>query len=262
METEPNDRIILLGAGNLAWHLGPALKDAGYQILQVFSRTKDNASSLAERLDAQWTMDPGKLQGGAGILLFCVSDRSISDLLGQVDLKQQPMLVHTAGSVPADVFKGISAEYGVLYPLMTFTKERPVDFRHIPICFEGSSAGSKAVLERMAGRLTNRVHPLDSQARKYLHLAGIMAANFTNHMYRLSKDYLQSKGLDFSLLKPLILETASKAVELDPAAVQTGPASRNDREVIQEHIELLKDHPGLQKLYTFVSDSITNHFQP
>ena len=50
-------------------------------------------------------------------------------------------------------------------------------------------------------------------------------------------------------------------VFMDPLAAQTGPASRNDSEVVRSHIELLNDNPELQKLYTFVSDSITNHFR-
>ena len=80
-------------------------------------------------------------------------------------------------------------------------------------------------------------------------------------MYHLSSEYLASRGGDFELLKPLIMETALKAREMDPAAAQTGPASRNDTDIIRDHIDLLKDNPELQKLYTFVSDSITNHFK-
>lgn len=261
METAQSGKLILMGAGNLAWHLGPALRDAGYSILQVFSRSEDSARSLAERLDSRWTTDPGQLEPDADIQVFCVSDRVIPDLLCRIELKKRPMMVHTAGSVPADIFKGISAEYGVLYPLMTFSKERPVDFRGIPVCIEGNSPNSTAILERMAGRISNRMYRMDSQNRKILHLAGIIACNFSNHMYHLSQDILLSKGMDFNLLKPLIMETASKVIEMDPAAAQTGPASRNDSEVVRSHIELLNDNPELQKLYTFVSDSITNHFR-
>ncbi len=261
MPEENRDKLILLGAGNLAWHLGTALKHAGYELIQVFSRSEGSAGRLAGRLGVEWTTDPGQLDREAGTIVFCVTDRAIPDLLQRLEFTGNPMLIHTAGSVPSDVFRGIASDYGVLYPLMTFSKERMVDFRTIPVCIEGNTPESLAELERMAGRITNRVLRVDSEDRKILHLAAIIASNFSNHMYHLSKDLLQTRGMDFSLLHPLIRETASKALEMDPASAQTGPASRNDREVILEHIDLLKGHPELQKLYTFVSDSITNHFR-
>lgn len=252
------DKLILLGAGNLAWHLGTALKSAGYTILQVFSRTEDSAGALAGHLGTDWTTDPGTLDPGAGILLFCVADNAIAELLCKIELKKV-MMIHTAGSIPADVFEGISGEYGVLYPVMTFTRGRSLDFSSVPVCIEGNTANSTAILEEMAGRIGGRVYKIDSIRRKILHLASIIASNFPNHMYRLSGELLLSGDMDFELLKPLILETASKVMEVDPAEAQTGPASRNDSSVIQDHIELLNDQPELQKLYTFVSDSITNH---
>lgn len=260
MEEDRTNRIILIGAGNLAWHLGPALKKAGYTILQVLSRTSGSASSLADRLDCSWTTDPGQLDPAADILLYCVSDRVIPGLFCQIELSKR-IMIHTAGSVPADVFKGICRDYGVLYPVMTFTKGRKLDFRNIPICYEASSEESLNVVKQMAEGLSDKIQQMDSDRRKVLHIASIIASNFSNYMYYLSNNTLESSNLDLELLKPLILETASKVFEMDPLSAQTGPASRNDHEVIQDHIDLLKDDPELQKIYTFVSDSITNHFK-
>jgi predicted short-subunit dehydrogenase-like oxidoreductase (DUF2520 family) len=261
METYQSGKLIIMGAGNLAWHLGPALRDAGYPILQVFSRTELSARALAERLDAAWTTDPGQLTADADILLFCLPDRVIPELLCRVELKKRPMMVHTAGSVPADVFKGICVEYGVLYPFMTFSKDRSMDFRSVPVCIEGNTPACTDILEKMAGRISNRISRMNSEERKILHLAGVFACNFSNHMYHLSQELLTSHGMDFNIVKPLITETASKVILMDPEEAQTGPASRKDSEVVSSHIELLNDHPELQKLYTFVSDSITNHFR-
>jgi predicted short-subunit dehydrogenase-like oxidoreductase (DUF2520 family) len=259
MDTYTTKKIVLLGAGNLAWHLGPALVRAGYEVIQVYSRSEGSAGDLAGHLKVDWTTDAGKLDPEAEILLYCVSDRVIPGLSRSIELPER-IMIHTAGSVPADVFKHAGRDYGVLYPMMTFTRGRPLDFRNVPVCIEASTDKSLAVIERMAGRLSNRVYRLDSEQRKTLHIAGIIASNFSNHMYRLSHDFLRARGMDFGLLRPLIMETASKVMEMDPGEAQTGPASRNDSQVIGQHIELLKGHPELQKLYTFVSDSIANHF--
>jgi len=255
------EKIILIGAGNLAWHIGPALQDAGYTILQVYNRSVEPAKMLAESLGVKWTMDAESMDPQAEILLFCITESAIPEIFCRIESKKKPMMVHTSGSVPMDVFQGIAREYGVLYPLMTFTKGRSLNFHSVPVCIEGNTSGSNAILEKMARGISNRVYKIDSKQRMVLHLAGIVASNFSNHMFHLSSDFLEDKGIDFELLKPLIKETASKALEMDPAAAQTGPASRNDADIIRDHIDLLKDNPELQKLYTFVSDSITNHFK-
>ncbi len=261
MGTVNSVKIILIGAGNLAWHLGPALQNAGYNFLQVFSRTEVSARSLAQRMGVDWTTDPGQLDPEAELLLFCMPDRAIREFPCRIDLKTSPMMVHTAGSVPMEVFSGIASRYGVLYPLMSFSKDRSLDFSAVPVCIEGNTPESLDLLEKMAGSISRRVFRMGSEDRKLLHLAGIIASNFSNHMYHLSQDLLQAGGMDFDLLKPLIMETASKVMTMDPAAAQTGPASRNDTGVIRDHFDLLKDRPELQKIYTFVSDSITNHFK-
>jgi hypothetical protein len=80
-------------------------------------------------------------------------------------------------------------------------------------------------------------------------------------MYSLAAEVLSDSDLPFDLLKPLIMETAAKVLEIDPSLAQTGPAARNDELTLAEHADLLKDHPELQKIYTFVSASISKHFK-
>ena len=254
-----SENIILIGAGNLASHLAPALTGAGYNLLQVYSRSEQSAMELAEKNNTKWTTDLGDLDPEAEILIYAVSDSIMPQLFCQIELSKR-IMIHTAGSIPADVFRGVARDYGVLYPVMTFSRGRDMDFRKVPVCIEGNNDNSLQVLEKMAGRLSNHVVHMDSEQRKKLHLAGIIASNFSNHMYRLSADYLREQDLDPVLLKPLIQETAVKILEMDPAEAQTGPARRNDTSVIEDHLEMLKDRPELQKLYTFVSDSITKSY--
>jgi len=78
-------------------------------------------------------------------------------------------------------------------------------------------------------------------------------------MYHLAEKILLLKDLSFDLLKPLIIETAGKITELDPKNAQTGPAVRGDQKIIEEHLHLLKNLPEIQKMYTFVSNSISAH---
>ena len=43
-------RIVFVGAGNLASNLAPALREKGYAIEQIYSRTESSAHALADRV--------------------------------------------------------------------------------------------------------------------------------------------------------------------------------------------------------------------
>jgi predicted short-subunit dehydrogenase-like oxidoreductase (DUF2520 family) len=75
-------------------------------------------------------------------------------------------------------------------------------------------------------------------------------------MYSVATNILKDTDLSFEFLKPLIQETAQKAIDSNPISAQTGPAVRNDQNVIHEHLEILKNYPEFEKIYRFVSESI------
>ena len=121
-------RIVSAGAGNLATHLSKALRDAGFQIVQVFSRTETSAKELAEKLQTPYyTTDMDAITKDASLYIISVSDDVIESLSKKLTFVEG-LVVHTAGSVPMDVFAGKTKNFGVLYPLQTFRKLRPSIF--------------------------------------------------------------------------------------------------------------------------------------
>jgi glutamyl-tRNA reductase len=42
--------VAIIGAGNVAWHLAPALEDAGHTVTEVYARTLKSASKITERV--------------------------------------------------------------------------------------------------------------------------------------------------------------------------------------------------------------------
>ena len=247
--------IVFIGAGNLATHLALALKQAGYQICQVYSRTQLSSETLANQVDADSCCSYEKVRRDADLYIFALSDKAIPNALKALQLKDK-FLVHTAGSVAMSVFENYTSRFGVFYPLQTFSKAREVDFLKIPLCIEACSQDLESELMLMGGEISKSVQLLSSKQRKQLHLAAVFTCNFTNHMYHIGQNLLQEEGMDFDLLKPLILETAEKVQEIPVKAAQTGPAVRFDEDVIKAHEESLNMHPDFQKLYRFVSESI------
>uniref|UniRef100_UPI0025DF4A78 Rossmann-like and DUF2520 domain-containing protein n=1 Tax=uncultured Alistipes sp. TaxID=538949 RepID=UPI0025DF4A78 len=149
------------------------------------------------------------------------------------------------------------ARRAVLYPLQTFTKGREVDFSQIPIFLETDNEALEPELEAFARRLSATVIWADSEKRALVHLAAVFACNFVNHMYAIGERILDRAGIPFDVLKPLILETAAKALDaLSPEQVQTGPAVRGDAETRARHCQLLDSCLELKNIYTIISNSI------
>lgn len=249
-------KIVLIGAGNLATHLGKALHAAGHDMVQVFSRTMQSAETLASLLDAEPLTDMAQVRDDADVYIFSVKDSALEQLVSQLCGGEKKVFLHTAGSMPMSVFRGKALHYGVLYPMQTFSKQREVDFSIIPCFIEANDEFALKQIEGLAGQISHRVYQLSSEDRKYLHLSAVFACNFANHCYAASQELLQQHGIPFDVMLPLIDETAAKVHGMTPKEAQTGPAVRYDENVIGKQIQLLENQPYFQKIYDCMSKSI------
>ena len=249
-------KIVLIGAGNLATHLGKALHAAGHDMVQVFSRTMQSAENLASLLDAEPLTDLAQVRDDADVYIFSVKDSALEQLISQLCGGEKKVFLHTAGSMPMSVFREKALHYGVLYPMQTFSKQREVDFSIIPCFIEANDEFALKQIEGLAGQISHRVYQLSSEDRKYLHLSAVFACNFANHCYAASQELLQQHGIPFDVMLPLIDETAAKVHGMTPKEAQTGPAVRYDENVIGKQIQLLENQPYFQKIYDCMSKSI------
>jgi len=247
-------KIVLIGSGNVATHLGGALQKANHQILQVFSRSKANATDLATKLNAEAISNLSDVDKDADVYILSIKDDALESVI--LSLPQlKGMVVHTAGSVAMDVLIGFD-KYGVFYPFQTFTKSTQVDFQVIPILVEGQNKEQTQLLFDLGCELSNNVLKANSYQRGQLHIAAVYACNFTNHMYRLANEVLDKSELPFDLLHPLITETAAKVQKLSPYQTQTGPAARNDKTIIKKHLSAISNNDELSEIYRVLTDSI------
>jgi predicted short-subunit dehydrogenase-like oxidoreductase (DUF2520 family) len=248
-------RISLIGAGNLATRLGIALKAAGHEFVQVYSRTEDSARTLAEQLGAEAVVRPEALHSDASLYICALKDDALPEVLKKVTVGNG-ILVHTAGSLSLNILKPFATKSGVFYPLQTFSKEREVDFRSIPVFVESSDKVVLYILKQLAADLHSEVFEQTSEERLKLHLSAVFACNFVNYLYSVSNDLLAEQNIPFDVLKPLILETAAKVQNNTPTDVQTGPAVRFDHTVMVKHLALLEKHPAWKTLYKELSIGI------
>lgn len=247
---------VVVGAGNVAWHFGHALTNAGIVVSQIYSRSETKGAILASELHASYISRTEDLDTRADVCIVAISDDAVTGLISSPIFKKFRLVVHTAGTVPMQVFEGFATHFGVLYPLQTLTYGKSVDFSEIPLLIESDCPESLSLLREIAGKISAEVHEVSSADRLIFHLAGVICSNFTNRLYALTEQYLNGNQMPFEWLRPLILESAHKAVNMSPGKAQTGPAARKDMKTINKHLTLLKNQPELLNIYSLLTESI------
>lgn len=254
--------ISFIGSGNVPWHLAPALDNAGFIVKEVYSRNTKHAEALTGRLyQAEVKASLDFSTSNSSIFIIAVNDDSISEIAKEIILPEDAVLAHTSGSVPlTDLQFAATSNIGVFYPLQTFTKSKKIDFKQIPIFIESNNEETESVLSTLANAISNHVKRISSEERKALHVAAVFASNFTNHMLTLSQKILQQNSMEFDWLKPLIIETINKSMQVGPEAAQTGPAKRGDLETLEKHLAFLQADPELSEVYKVISQHIIDHY--
>ncbi len=252
------DNISFIGAGRVGSSLCREMFIAGYRIDLVVSESESNGRQLASMCNAQWSSTPA-FPVSSKVILVAVPDHKLKSILATIRCYADTIVAHTAGSIGMDVFPEKISRKGVFYPLQTFSKDRNVDFRNIPLLIESSDEKTFETLSKIAGSLSSSVYGVSTPQRRMLHLAAVFANNFTNHMLVQGREIAMKAGFSFEILTPLIQETISKALESGPENSQTGPAIRHDRNTIEKHLELLSFSPDLQRLYNDLTVSIAEY---
>lgn len=127
--------VVFLGFGNVNSHLFNALYKRDKVIVkQVFNRNYIKIISPFENVS--FTDDISKIED-ADVYIIGIPDDAISTF-SETLLFQNKLVVHTSGGVAMEKLSGKNRR-GIFYPLQTFSKQREVDFRNIPICIEAEN---------------------------------------------------------------------------------------------------------------------------
>ena len=247
-------QVVIIGTGNVATVLGRKIKQAGYNIAQVYGRNTVSATELATELAATSVTDTTAIAIDADIYVICVADKAIVPLVEQLHLPGK-LVLHTAGSVSITSLENVSEQYGVLYPVQSIRKEMDAA-TSIPFLVDGNNETVTAAIEAFAASLGSQVARGNDLVRGKLHVAAVFACNFVNYMYLQSASFCENENIDFTLLQPLIEETALRLRQYHPSQVFTGPAVRKDLATIDRHLQLLQPYPLQYQLYNILTEGI------
>ncbi|MEM1122765.1 MAG: DUF2520 domain-containing protein [Bacteroidota bacterium] len=257
-------KITLIGAGNVGYHLGQRLHKKGFTIVQVFSRTLEKAERLATKIGASAVHKISAISATSDIYMLAVKDDAIEKVSRQLATvldSHKKLVVHTSGAASSLTIAKYFQNYGVFYPLQTFSITRPVKFSTIPICLAARRKKDQKLLLKIAKKISKKVAFVSDEERAILHVAAVFVNNFSNHLFHVGHSILSKERIDLDLLKPLILETVLKIEEGTPFAMQTGPAKRGDTQTIKKHLDYLQKFPKYGQLYTLITKSIQDAYR-
>lgn len=248
--------ITLIGSGNVATWIAQRLQDnPRFPITQVFSRHLEHAQTLADLLNAEAIEDIRKLNPDNQIFIFALADKAYDEILPLLPFKL-PLAFTTSGTVSCQCLKDYAEQYGVIYPLQTFTKSQDMRKLEVPLCLESDFAGEhKTLMWELARELSPTCYEVSEAQRAKMHVAAVFACNFSNAMYQIAYKLLKENGLPFEILLPVLHQTVEKVSQMTPAEAQTGPAVRGDVNVMRAQISTLSDD-RLKELYRLVSELI------
>ena len=243
-------QIVLIGSGNVAFHLAKAFSEAQIPISQIFGRNTTELQKISEQFSIPFSTET---LADADLYIISVSDSSIAEVSALIK-NENVLVAHTSGSVSREALSG-NYRKSVFYPLQTFSKSKNLDYSKIPFFIDAENENDEEILKNLASKISKNVMLANDEKRKYIHLTAVFACNFVNHLYARAKEISDSQGIPFDYFLPLIDETTQKIHELEPKLAQTGPAIRNDEKVLKLHESLLTDEEKL-KIYKTLNESI------
>ena len=247
------ESIVFIGAGNVATHLANELSKH-LSIKGILSKNDVSAKLLAEKLQTNFISNINEIPS-CDLVLICTNDGSIASI--EDELPEHFNVAYTSGSIELN-FQTKRKNYGVFYPLQTFSKDRKIDLSIVPFLIEATNDSFQESLFELAQTVSNSVSLVSSFERKHLHVSAVFINNFTNHLAEIAQEYTIQQNLKWEYLLPLIQETTAKIIEIGPKNAQTGPAKRNDQIVINEHLSMLDGFP--KEIYKLLSESILNSY--
>ncbi|CAM3181321.1 Rossmann-like and DUF2520 domain-containing protein [Kaistella daneshvariae] len=248
-------KIVIIGSGNVAYHLCKAFGQNHIPITQIFGRNEKDLKQISAEHDIPFSTTS---LAEADLYLVCVSDDSISEI-SKLIKNENSLVAHTSGSLEKEVLAG-NYRKASFYPLQTFSRAKMLNYSEIPFFIEAEKKEDEDLLFNLAEKISKKVMLSTYEKRKYIHLTAVFSCNFVNHLFARAKEISDREEIPFDYFLPLIKETTEKIAHIEPKFAQTGPAVRNDHRVLKLHEALLPSEEH-RKIYQTLNESIKKMYE-
>ena len=250
-------RIGIIGAGKVGTVLSRLLKEKGYPVTEVMSRSFASAEHLAALLGARAVADTRDIT--ADVILIAVSDRAIGDATSSLalPLHKGRIVLHTSGAMGCEVLSPLTIaglHTGSIHPLFSFARYdlSADDLRGTHYAVDGDET-ALPVAELLARALGGYPFRLPADKRALYHAGAVVASNYLVTLLATAARQLSLCGLTeedgLRALLPLVRGTLDNLSAVGKIAL-TGPIARGDIPTIDKHLHTLGENcPDTLALY-------------
>ena len=253
--------ITLIGAGNLAQALGPALKAAGYRIEVVAGRNRAEsqrrARLLARRLGAKWC-SVEQVKPTSDVVWLLHTDDALAttaQTLARAGDWRGKVALHSSGALSSDVLqplKKAGAHTASLHPMMTFVAGTSLEMSKVPFAVEGDREAIAAA-KQIVRRLHAEIFPIRKSAKVLYHALGSFSSPMIVATLVTAERVGRAAGLSLpqtrKMMAAILQQTLKNYMERGPAAAFSGPIKRGDLETVRRHLRALKRVPEAGEIY-------------
>jgi predicted short-subunit dehydrogenase-like oxidoreductase (DUF2520 family) len=265
-------RVSIIGCGAVGRALGRAVRDAGYPIASLASRSRESAQAARTLIgEGEIVQDPAEAARLADIVFLTTNDGAIESVCraiagqgapsgGSGGFRRGQVVFHCSGVLTAEVLasaRGRGAAVGSLHPLQSFARSRAARrLRDICFFFQGDDA-AEPVARELVERLGGRFFRISAEAKALYHAASVFASNYLVTLADMATSLLAKAGVpsDQSLhaLLPLMRGTLDNLGRVGLPEALTGPIARGDVETVEKHLEALRKlAPDLLPMYCYL----------
>ncbi len=248
--------LAIIGAGRVGRALGRRLRELGWKIGAVVTRSETSARRAVRFIGA------GKPHAGmtrrilaSRVILIATPDDEIAGVaqelarIGGEELRGKVVL-HTSGALDSRVLDAVKTEgasVGSLHPLQSFSGVAVPSLEGKVFAVEGDMQAVRAA-RQIARSLHGSPVRIAGDKKVLYHAAAAMAAGHVLAAEEAATQLLVSLGMRRSeavrALLPLTRQVLDNFERLGPRAAWTGPLSRGDYEVVKAHMEALAESPA------------------
>lgn len=253
--------ISLIGSGNLAQALGPALRSAGYRIDAVAARanaqSRRRAVALAKKLDAR-AIALNDVRPDSDVIWLLHTDDALAATAHMLAGKsgwRGKIVLHSSGALSSQVLKPLKragAYTASLHPMMTFVPGTRPNFKIVPFAVEGDRH-AVAAAGRIVRSLGAEVFEIQAANKVLYHALGSFSSPLVVATLATAERVGRAAGLTQAqtrkVMAPILRQTLRNYLEHGAAAAFSGPIKRGDLETVRRHLRELKRVPGAVEVY-------------
>jgi predicted short-subunit dehydrogenase-like oxidoreductase (DUF2520 family) len=170
-------------------------------------------------------------------------------------------LINTSGTIPSDKLK-IDNNFSIsLHPMMSFTNDIELSIKKVESHYftvEGDSDSIKKATS-VINHITKKYHIIKKSEKPLYHIASILSNNYVHALLNIAINLVPNG--DIAPFIPLLMDAIENIKSSkNPLDNVTGPVVRGDWDVVEEHINLLKNisSEDVVKIYELLANYIKN----